>query len=150
MRGDERPYLEIFVFEKKILGLLDSGASCSLAGKPGFDVLRKMNIHLSPESSQCTVANDEKSIIIGRVNVPTRVRDRVRLCEIRIVPELPHTLILGADFWRGMGRVPDLRGRECSFSRHPEAVVGAIEIRSDLLPEQEARLSQIVEEKMTN
>lgn len=44
------------------------------------------------------------------------------MIEVVVVPELPHGLILGFDFWVAMGIVPDLSHNEWPFSENSIAV----------------------------
>lgn len=62
--------------------------------------------------------------------IPFRLRDRVRIMKALVVSEVPHTLILGAYFWRRIGIVPDLRHGELCFSEQPAIVDAVDQIRS--------------------
>lgn len=41
-QNDERPYLEVSILGKPILGLLDSGASRTIAGQSGCELLQQL------------------------------------------------------------------------------------------------------------
>lgn len=126
-RGDERPYLTVEILGKRVLGLLDSGASRTILGSKGFSIIRNLNLGVnSSKRISCTVANGEKCQSIGVVELPITLRGQCRLIEAIVVPELTHVLILGADFWRIMGIVPDLRRNEWHFSDEP-VTVNAVE-----------------------
>lgn len=121
--NDERPYLEINILGKSMLGLLDSGASRTVVGRKGYSVIQELGLVINREkSSGCTVANGNRCQSIGTVELPITLRGQFRLLEAFVVPELPHLLILGADFWRIMGIVPDLRHNEWHFSNEPVVV----------------------------
>lgn len=66
-------------------------------------------------SEACTVANGQCCPGLGSVTIPIALRDRVKLINALVIPSLPHTLILGADFGKKMEIVPDLRHGEWSF-----------------------------------
>lgn len=122
-QNDERPYLEVDMLGHKFLGLLDSGASRTFIGQKGWNILRKLSLPLDEsKKSLCTVANGQKTKSIGTMQLPMRVRDRVRIVEVIILPELPHSLILGYDFWCIMGIVPDLRHNEWHFAENPDNI----------------------------
>lgn len=118
--NDERPYLEVFIFEKRFLGLLDSGASCSILGKSGWDVLKNFNLPVKPANTSCLVANGERcKVVLGSIEIPIRVQDRIEIFNVLVVPEIQHSLILGADFWKITGIVPDLPSGQWVFSNNP-------------------------------
>ena len=142
--GDERPYLEVYVLEKPLLGLLDSGASCTVVGKPGWEILSKLGLELTGTTSTCTVANGERCTSLGIVSAPIRLRDQIKIIEIMVVPELSHVLILGTNFWKTMGIVPDLRRGEWTFSDTPMLPIEEISSRNNLSPEQESMLNDLV------
>lgn len=119
-QNDERPYLKVSVLGKPLLGLLDSGATSTILGSGGWNTLEGLGIRLdSSKTVKCTVANGQSVQSIGECEIPFRVRDRIRLIKVLVVPELLHTLILGANFWKSMGIVPDLRHDEWHFSDQP-------------------------------
>jgi transposase InsO family protein len=120
--NDERPYLRVSIFDQELLALLDSGASRTVLGRAGWDILRNLGVLLKGGESHCTVANGNQCRVVGEVSVPVRLRDRVQVFDILVVPELPHLLILGTDFWRGMGVVPDLRRGEWVFTSNVDSV----------------------------
>lgn len=118
--GDERPYLTVEILGKSILGLLDSGASRTILGSKGLSVVRDLNLSVnSNKRTCCTVANGAKCESIGVVELPITLRGQCRLIEAMVVPALTHVLILGADFWKLMGLVPDLRRNEWHFCDEP-------------------------------
>lgn len=118
--GDERPYLTVDILGKSVLGLLDSGASKTIMGSKGLSIVRDLGLVVdSSKKTNCTVANGDKCQSVGVVELPITLRGKCRLIEAFVVPELPHVLILGVDFWRMMGLVPDLRRNEWHFSDEP-------------------------------
>jgi len=90
------------------------------------------------------VANGQQAMSIGVVELPMRLRDRIRIVEVLVVTDLPHVLILGYDFWVAMGVVPDLRHNEWHFADNP-AQVGCIDQLSVLTPDQNQHLTQLVD-----
>lgn len=142
-QNDERPYLEVTIFDKPILGLLDSGASRTIAGHPLCDLLMDLGLPTRENISTCTAANGISCEVTGIVSTPVRIRDQVKLIDILLVPSVTHPLILGADFWRIHGIVPDLRRGEWTFSNEPP--VASIEhITSHLSPDQQQQLQSVI------
>ncbi|KAJ8963739.1 hypothetical protein NQ317_002534 [Molorchus minor] len=149
--NDERPYLKIEIFGKPILGLLDSGASRTILGSKGIALIRELGLTIDRSiTSFCAVANGSRVRSVGVVSLPVSLRGKFRLVEVIVVPELPHLLILGADFWRVMGIVPDLRHNEWYFSSEPVTVnaIGHVNGESLLTPLERSRLQAVIDENI--
>lgn len=149
--GDERPYLKVNVLGHTILGLLDSGASVTVVGYSGWKVLQNLGLKLETEQqTNCRVANGQNCTAIGYCAVPFILRDKLRVMKVLVVPELPHTLILGADFWKAMGIVPDLRHSEWYFSDQPDNkdIVDHLESQTVLTPLQQKELDSLIERNL--
>ncbi|KAG5883974.1 hypothetical protein JTB14_007503 [Gonioctena quinquepunctata] len=115
--NDVRLYLKVDVLGLTLLGLLDSGASKTIIGSRGWELIRSIGLQVDTSKKvHCRVANSQSCQSVGECTVPFRVRDHIRLMKVLVVLEVPHTLILGADFWKVMGIVPDLRHDEWYFS----------------------------------
>lgn len=149
-RGDERPYLEISIFGQPILGLLDSGASRTIVGKPGFDILKKLGLKLISQETRCTVANGQVSVSSGYVPTPVSLMDTTHLIDILVLPDLAHTLILGIDFWKIMNIVPDLRRDVWHFAKDSSVPELCSVMDSSCLSEAErVALDSLVAEKIS-
>lgn len=148
--GDERPYLTVKVLGVSIDGLLDSGASKSIVGGPGWQLLSKLGLELNAEHKvTCTIADGNTYKSIGSVNVPFSLEGKVIALKILVIPVLPHVLILGSDFWKRMGIVPDLRHGSWKFSTESQATkisADSISLRSEteLSPDQSKILHDLV------
>lgn len=69
-----------------------------------------MNLELIPSTvKSCRVANGDSCQVIGSYNIPFCMQNRIQVVNVLVAPSLPHMLILGVDFWRNMGIVPNLR-----------------------------------------
>lgn len=120
-KNDERPYLKVDVLGQQLLALLDSGASRTFLGGEGWKIIGRLGLPLdTKEKTICTVANGQRCRSIGTCSLPISLRGKLKLLEVVVVPELPHTLILGTDFWIKMGIVPDLRSGDWYFTENPE------------------------------
>lgn len=116
VKGDERPYLRVEVFGHELLGLLDSGASKTVIGGKGYEIFRQFNLKLLPSSStSCVVANGQTCDIVGVYHAPFRLNNKLKVMDVLVVPSLPHVLVLGSDFWRKFGIVPDIRHGQFTF-----------------------------------
>lgn len=147
-KGDERPYLEIKVFGLTFLGLLDSGASRTILGKFGWDKISSFNLPLiSPCVKSVTVANGESCEVLGSITVPVQLKDKVKVVEVLVIPNLPHTLILGADFWRIMEIIPNLSQDVWKFSVDAiETTQPALLPYAELTAEQSGILRNFIED----
>lgn len=147
--GDERPYLEISILDVPLLGLLDSGASRTLVGKPGYEILLRLGLKLQKKSVTCTVANGQSCVSVGSISTPITLQGKTRVIEILVLPELTHKLILGVDFWKSMEIVPDLRQNVWHFAENDELPkICSIQEYSSLTEDQEKQLNELVQEKL--
>lgn len=139
--ADERPYLRVSVFGVEFLGLLDSGASRTIVGADGYERFKRFNLKLLPANvNSCGTADGTQCPVVGRFDVPFCVEGRVTLVEVLVVPSLPHTLILGSDFWRKLGIVPNLRDGHWRFANTPSAPILALTNGTHLNVDQAKRL----------
>lgn len=97
----------------------------------------------------CRVGNGQKCSVIGIIQTPVRLVDRVRIIDVLVVPEIPHLLVLGIDFWRSVDVIPDLNSDVWHFRANPEpSSVQSIQTESNLTPKQRQRLEDLVNSKM--
>lgn len=114
---DERAYLPVDICGKKTMGLLDCGAGRVVMGGPGWALLRRLGLKItSHDIAGVRLADKRFKKALGCVDVPylvgTGSEAKVYVVPTIIVPSLPHTLILGVNFWKITGLVPDLCGGE--------------------------------------
>lgn len=147
-KGDCRPFLEVLVYGRSITGLLDSGSSRTILGRPGWDMLQPFCQLTSENKVECAVANGQICRSIGSILIPFQLRDKVVLLDVLVIPALPHHLILGVDFWRKMEIVPDLYSGQWSFkseiSRSLE--ISALQSLDNLTTEQRQTLDNLLNE----
>lgn len=135
---DQRPYLEVKVLGRPIKGLLDSGCSMSCMGSNGLTILQDLGFTLTPPKlSKCRVANNQECSILGQCSIPIQVLDRVFVTDVLIVPEISHTLILGVDFWRNTGIVPNLKQNNWFFDETETQFDIASIVSKEILSEDE-------------
>lgn len=143
--GDQRPYLKISILGMEFLGLLDSGASRTVAGYKGWEVLKYLNLPMiSSNATNLTVANGSVCQSIGTIQAPVQLMNKIKLLDILIVPSMPHTIILGMDFWKQMEIVPDLKNDVWQFASLNTTEVATLNCTTDLTPEQQKRLNQLI------
>lgn len=109
------------ILDVEMLGLLDSGSTRTILGNKGWSILSRFCLPLNTSRKiVCVLADGTKCETTGVCTLPIKVRDRLRLIDVVVAPDLPRTLILGRDFWIKLGIVPDLRRDEWYFSKLPE------------------------------
>jgi hypothetical protein len=116
-RKDESPQLKVSVCGCEFTALLDSGANRVFVGSAGWQKLRALGFQLhSTRIDSCTLASASEISCIGAVNVPVTLESRVGIFEVLVVPDVRHEMILGIEFWIGMGIVPNLRHLTWEFA----------------------------------
>lgn len=148
-RNDQRPYLNVNIFGKKFLGLLDSGCTSTILGMAGWNILCDLCSLDSVEKRRCSVATGQVCESIGHVLLPIQLRDRTKIFKVLVVPSIPHQLILGIDFWSIMGIIPDLFANEWSFRSDAYPLnfeIAAIQSMDSLSEEQRRIFSEMIDE----
>lgn len=147
-KPDERPYLQVSIFGQNILGLLDTGATRTILGRKGWSLLSNLGICLDRSDPVVVkVANGSSVQSIGSCLIPVSLRGRTKLINMVVMPEFPHSLILGIDFFKEMGVIPNLRSGEWSFADEISALEAAVHLqRRDVLTlSEQAELQDVIE-----
>lgn len=150
--GDNRPYLEIDILGIKFKALLDSGCNITVIGFKGWEILKGLNFKIRTSSVKaCSVANDHKCEVLGYVSLPIRLKDKVLVLDVLVVPQLPHTIVLGVDFWISMDLIPNLKEGCWSFSDTIPQVgsINPITSKDILNSTQDARLETLLNHYFT-
>lgn len=144
VQGDNRPHLKVRIYDVEFCSLLDSGASQSIVGARGWEILKRLvGVRLIPvENVRVTVANGKTCEPLGRVDLPICLEGRVRVIKCLVVPEVRMSLVLGIDFWRAMEISPNFKTNEWDF-QSCEVVASAVRERLD--DEQQRRLDELLE-----
>lgn len=102
VKGDSRPYLVVDIYGLEFIGLLDSGATCTVMGLEGWERLQRLNLDLKVEKSisSVTVANGENCNVLGTVQLPIKLDNKVKIIKILVVLDINVSIIFGVDFWR--------------------------------------------------
>lgn len=155
---DERPYVTIEIMGCKLLALLDSGANRTILGRKGWEILSTLGLRLNKQfRPSCSVANGAVIQSSGVITLPIQLNNKITVTQVLVVPDVPHTLILGIDFWKSVGIVPDVFRGEWKFSNPELAILntptGNLQSKLDLTNEQQTLLNNLVEQhfaKSTN
>ncbi|KAJ8952094.1 hypothetical protein NQ318_011011, partial [Aromia moschata] len=147
-KEDKRPYLNVTIYGRSFLGLLDSGCTTTVLGASGWKILKGLCNLNTEDIRTCTVANGQICESIGHVRLPIHLCSRVKIIKVLVMPSIPHELILGVDFWRTMGIIPDLFANVWSFRSEHDSVnheIVAIHPMDSLTAEQRERLIKVVD-----
>lgn len=147
--NDNRPFLKVSIYGHSFLGLLDSGCTTTVIGSLGWNVLKTICKLGNAKERTCTVANGNQCPILGSIRIPIQLQGKVKVFDVLVVPSLPHSLILGIDFWCRMGVVPNLHSGEWCFLSDEETYevkVGALQSAEHLTIDQRRELDTVVEE----
>lgn len=149
--SDNRPYLDVRIFGKKCRALLDSGASNTILGHGGLQLIdgtparMKMTRHKWVET-----AGAQRHVIKGQLNIPITLEGRTREVSVLVVPSMKQTLILGIDFWEKMQLITDLHNRVWEFAS-ARLNIASVELPNGLTSEEylteeeKVRLQELVD-----
>jgi transposase InsO family protein len=148
---DARPYLSVTVMGHSMNGLLDSGSSHTLLGRKGIKVVEELGIEIKPmKDSWVVVADGRDCTLLGSVDLPVEVEGRVRIIRALCTPSITSELILGLDFWKSLGIIPDVSRGTWTFGQEDAVRVNAIVAREGLAEQQERSLNKLIEEDFPN
>lgn len=97
--GDNRPHAKISVKHIQIVGLLDSGANCSILGSDSFSLIKQLNLPTKPFDLVLKTADGTKHSSSCIVDLPITFLNKTAILPTLVVPTLTKKLILGMDFW---------------------------------------------------
>jgi len=96
--NDLRPYAKVKIFEKQMLGLLDSGAQISCIGGSLAKSLHQRR-QIKSHKSTIKTADGQLQVVFGKVTTPIEYKQETKNIEFFVVPSLQQDIILGIDFW---------------------------------------------------
>lgn len=141
--GDPRPYLTVEIYGLTFVGLLDSGASRTIIGNSGWSKLQELNLDLKLEKreSAVTVADGSNCDVLGIIQLPIRLNNRVRLIKALVVLGISDNIIFGVDFWKDMDIVASLINNTYTFGGSTQ--VNSIVYQETLTDEQSLSLQKL-------
>lgn len=111
---DPRPHLQVKICGEEVVGLMDSGASCTIFGKGSEEFLSKFQLSSQRKSVVVRVADGNCKKCNGVVEVPITFNGATHLITTLVVPEIDTFLTLGMNFWDAFGFSPALVNSICS------------------------------------
>lgn len=154
---DGRLYVIVEIYGVRFFGLLDSGATASFLGSNAWDQisrnkysiigqeswerLQKSNIKLQRCGTKSVrVANGGQCEVLGRVDAPVVLDGRMKVCSFLVVPSLKQDVILGVDFWRLFGLLPDVVNGTCVIAESDIPELSEVVVSKDKLSEEERKM----------
>lgn len=107
-KGDGRPYAKVKIYEKELLGLLDSGASVTVLGTQSLELLKDLNVNYSVLDSTIGTAGGERKQVSGKISLPVTFKNITKNITCYIAPSLQQPLYLGCDFLQAFQLGTDL------------------------------------------
>lgn len=100
LEQDQRPHAEVTICDQMLVGLLDTGSTCTILGKNSEAFVKILGLKISSSSGNVKTADGTGHRIVGYVNVPIKYKNQVESMNILLIPSLTRELILGWDFWQ--------------------------------------------------
>lgn len=105
--GDNRPHIYVDIFGKrKVLGLMDSGASKTILGNGASKLIKKLKISPRSCNTVVSVANGDAHLTTKIVDLLFTFNGKSAMISTLVVPEITAPLTLGMDFWEAFGFRP--------------------------------------------
>lgn len=139
--GDVRPYAEVQLLNKKVIGLLDTGASVSCLGSQAAMDLLNSNEPFRKLNTSVRTADGKPQVVIGVLTTEVDFKGKILPLTLFIVPSLSQNLILGMDFWRMFNLLPPAL---FSSTVYDPPTISDISDRRPLSGEQETKLQQLI------
>ena len=105
-KQDSRPYAEVEVLNRVVLGLLDTGAAISCLGGSLAKEIIKKKIPFKKVFGNASTADGQKQEILGRITVPVKYNTFSQELVLHLIPSLSQDLYLGIDFWKAFNLLP--------------------------------------------
>lgn len=96
---DNRPHVEVFINNNKIVGLLDSGANCTILGKGSLALIKELKLVKYSHTNFIKTADGTLHSANISVDIPITFNNKTIVMSVLAVPTLSKKLILGMDFW---------------------------------------------------
>lgn len=106
MKDDNRPHAEVQINSIKIVGLLDSGANCSILGNGGYELIKQLNLKTYDQFALIKTADGTSHTVSQGVHLPIKYDGKYVTISALLVPSISKQLILGMDFWQSCNIKP--------------------------------------------
>lgn len=142
---DERLYVDLYSLERKYSALVDSGATKSVVGGAGWNVLKRAHVKVNKTHYKyARVANGAKAEVIGSISLPLNIGEHYFVWEFIVIPSISQDMILGIDFVKKNKAIADF-GKQLLIFPPPELCVDEIVVSREMLSaSQKNRLEDLI------
>lgn len=91
--------MDVFINGNKIVGLLDSGANCTILGKGSLALIEELKLDKHSHTNFIKTADGTIHDANISVHIPLTFNNKTIVMSVLAVPSLSKELILGMDFW---------------------------------------------------
>lgn len=134
---DERLFVPVDVYGRKFMSLVDSGATRSVVGGRGWEVMQRLGVRVvSSKFKVARVADGRQLEIVGSVMLPSNISGSFVVWEFIVVPAIKHDLILGVDFFNKHKAIADF-GQKLLIIPPPDIQVDEVIVSRDHLTEEQ-------------
>lgn len=124
-----------------MVGLLDSGSACTILGRKGILIARKLNLHIHEVNVAIQTADGTTHLIKEAVDIPYNIENECQVVTTLLVPTIDNQAIFGIDFWIKFRIKPQ-------FVNAPMKLINVIEIADDIVDDKAHKLTVPQQEKL--
>lgn len=150
-KTDNRPYLSVRILDQEIVGLLDSGATCTVLGNNCYDFINKFSLKIHNCNSILRVADNSEHSFNHFVYIPFQFQNSTKVIPVFLVPSINKNLILGIDFWKAFHIQPTIYQYNPIFMHTKELLsisntepFSIPQKHKDLTPEMDTQLKAVI------
>ena len=137
LKNDNRPFAKVKIFDKEIIGLLDSGANISVLGNGSDALIKESKIQVEEDNRIVQTADGKFHNGRGRISLPITFGKKTKIVKCLIVPSLKHKILFGCDFWDAFNIKPMVI---CDVELVPQAKAESTE--HELTDEEKLKLTE--------
>lgn len=132
---DRRPYTTVVILNRRIKGLMDTGASMSCVGGQFAQEILASEVPIKRVFNNISTADGSKQSIVGSIRSNIEYNGVIKSIQLFIVPSLKQNLYLGIDFWNLFELLPpDIQVSELSAHNLTEEQTNALKKVIDQFP----------------
>jgi len=124
LKQDNRPFVNVDLSGYSVMGLLDSGATCTILGRESEQLIKNLGLELSKVHITVSTADGTAHTVKGSVNIPYFFNGKTNVIPTLVVPSISKRLILGCDFWKAFDLcitvLKEINTVESVFESEPE------------------------------
>lgn len=132
--------MKVLIGNESVVGLLDSGASCSILGTGSLSLIESLGIPLRSTTVHISTADGTNHPAAFYVEAPVTYVGKTCNLSLLVIPTMTKKLILGIDFWNAFNVAPQIS----ALKTEDDGYVSPLEHSHELSSDQARALSQAV------